>query len=51
VALDKARENHNGPKRGKGHWGTKKEAKTASRRKRRQHDAVIKKGLTRGDPS
>ena len=33
---------HNGPKHGKGHWGTKKEAKHESSRKRRRNWSALK---------
>jgi len=38
MAIDIIKTEHNGPKRGKGYWGAKKDAKNFSRKKRRQND-------------
>lgn len=36
MALQKVRENHNGAKRGRGAWMTKREAKKAAKKMRRR---------------
>jgi hypothetical protein len=41
MAIAIVKTEHNGAKRGKGFWGTKKEAKTGSRKARRANDKKV----------
>jgi len=49
MAWDRTKTNHRGPKRGKGHWGRKAEAKAASKRSRRREDRLFSDPATEGE--
>jgi len=43
VAWGRCKTEHSGPKRGRGYWGRKAEAKEASKRSRRREDRNVSK--------
>jgi len=49
MAWGRTKTNHCGPKRGKGHWGRKAEAKAASKRSRRREDRPFSDPATEGE--
>ena len=49
MAWGRTKTNHSGPKRGKGHWGRKAEAKAASKRSRRREDKLFSDPATEGE--